>query len=133
MQSPQIQVNSDSSGTIVSVSDILFETDSATLTPDFIANLTQFAEILLSSSNYRLIIEGHTDNRGQETYNKTLSEKRAQNVLQFLVKQGVAPDNMTAIGYGMSHPIADNETAAGRKKNRRVDLVVREDINANEP
>ncbi len=126
MQSPQIQVNSDSRGTVISVSDILFKTDSATLTPDLSASLTRFAKILLSSANYRVMIEGHTDNRGPEAYNQKLSEQRAQSVLRFLREQGVAPDRLSAAGYGMSRPIDNNETADGRKKNRRVDLVVQE-------
>ena len=126
LQSAQIQVNSDARGTVISVSDILFKTDSASLTPDLIVSLTRFAKILLSSTNYRVIIEGHTDNRGPEAYNQALSEQRAQNVLQFLTGQGIAPDRLTAVGYGMSRPIDNNETADGRKKNRRVDLVVQE-------
>jgi outer membrane protein OmpA-like peptidoglycan-associated protein len=124
MQSSQIEVNSDARGTVISVSDILFKTDSAALTPDLTVSLTRFAKILLASTSYRVIIEGHTDNRGPETYNQTLSEQRAQNVLQFLTEQGVAPDRLSAVGYGMSRPIGDNETVEGRKKNRRVDLVV---------
>ena len=132
MQSPQIQVNSDSRGTVISVSDILFKTDSASLTPDLAANLTRFAKILLTSADYRVTIEGHTDNRGPEAYNQMLSEQRAQNVLQFLTEQGVAPDRLTAVGYGMSRPIGDNESAAGRKRNRRVDLVVNEEKSAND-
>lgn len=127
MQSPQIQVNSDSRGTVISVSDILFQTDSATLTPDLTTSLTRFAKILLSSADYQVMIEGHTDNRGPQAYNQTLSEQRAQNVLKFLTEQGVAPSRLSATGYGMSRPIDSNETAAGRKRNRRVDLVVHEE------
>lgn len=126
MQSPQIQVNSDSRGTVISVSDILFETNSAALTPDLSASLTRFAKILLQSTNDRVMIEGHTDNRGSEAYNQTLSEQRAQSVMRFLTEQGVAPDHMSAAGYGMSRPVGDNETAEGQKRNRRVDLVVQE-------
>lgn len=129
IRSPQIQIKSDSRSTVISVSDILFKTDSAALTPNLISSLSRFAKIVQSSPDYRLIIEGHTDNRGLESYNKYLSEQRARNVLQFLAKQGISPDRMTAKGYGMSRPIADNETAIGRKKNRRVDIVVQE----NEP
>jgi outer membrane protein OmpA-like peptidoglycan-associated protein len=126
MQSPQIQVNSDARGTVISVSDILFETGSTTLTPELIASLTRFAKILLTSANYRVMVEGHTDNRGPESYNQTLSEQRAQSVLQFLTGQGIAPERLSATGYGMSRPIDDNETTDGRKRNRRVDLVVQE-------
>ena len=126
MQSRQIRVGTDSRGTVISVSDLLFQTDSTSLTPELAATLTRFAKILLSSANYRVMIEGHTDNRGPEDYNLALSEKRAQNVLTFLVGQGVAPGRLSAAGFGMARPIDTNETAAGRKRNRRVDLVVKE-------
>ena len=127
MQSPQIQVGSDARGTVISVSDILFKTDSAGITPELSVNLTRFAEILLSNANYRVIIEGHTDNRGADDYNQTLSEKRAENVLTFLVGKGVSPDRLSAVGYGKSRPVDTNETPDGRKRNRRVDLVVQEE------
>jgi outer membrane protein OmpA-like peptidoglycan-associated protein len=130
MQSPQIQVAGDSRGTIISVSDILFKTDSASLTPDLITSLTRLAEILLASTNYRVVIEGHTDNRGPESYNQTLSEQRAANVRQFLAIRGVAADRLSAVGYGMSRPAGDNETVDGRKKNRRVDIVVQNTQNS---
>ena len=126
IQSPQIQVNSDSYGTVISISDILFETGSAGLTPDLIAGLTRLTDILLSSADYRVKIEGHTDDRGPEAFNQTLSEQRAQSVLTFLVEKGVTPDRLSAIGYGMSRPVDTNETAEGRRRNRRVDLIVQE-------
>ena len=129
MQSEQINVGTDSRGTVISVSDILFQTDSAGITPELAASLTRFAKILLSSENYRVIIEGHTDNRGAEDYNQTLSEQRARNVMKFLVGQGVAANRLSATGFGMSRPIDTNETAQGRQRNRRVDLVVQEGEN----
>ena len=126
MESPQIQVSNESRGTVISVSDILFKTDSAALTPDLATSLTKFAEILHSSGEYKVTIEGHTDNRGPEAYNQALSEQRAENVMKFLLEKGIAAGRLSAAGFGMTRPIADNETAAGRKKNRRVDLVVSE-------
>jgi predicted secreted protein len=61
---------------------------------------------------------------GTEQYNQTLSQQRGNAVLDYLVSQGVGAGNITATGYGMSNPIADNATAAGRAQNRRVQLVV---------
>jgi outer membrane protein OmpA-like peptidoglycan-associated protein len=72
----------------------------------------------------KVAIEGHTDSVGTEDYNLQLSKQRADAVREYLVKEGVQEDVITAIGLGMSQPIAGNESADGRKKNRRVELVV---------
>jgi len=126
LQSSLIQVTNDARGTIISMSDILFETGKANLTADLKTSLAKIAGILLVFKNSRVIVEGHTDNVGSEDYNQGLSEQRAQNVMAFLIEQGVTPSRLTAIGYGLSRPIADNETKEGRAKNRRVDLIVQE-------
>lgn len=126
LQSSLIQVTNDARGTIISMSDILFETGKANLTGDLKTSLAKIAGILLVFKNSQVIVEGHTDNVGSEEYNQGLSEQRAQNVMAFLIEQGVSPSRLTAIGYGLSRPIADNETKEGRAKNRRVDLIVQE-------
>jgi outer membrane protein OmpA-like peptidoglycan-associated protein len=126
LQSSLIQVTNDARGTIISMSDILFETGRANLTADLKTSLAKIAGILLVFKNSRVIVEGHTDNVGSEEYNQGLSEKRATNVMDFLIEQGVTPSRLTAIGYGLSRPIADNETKEGRARNRRVDLIVQE-------
>ena len=69
-------------------------------------------------------VEGYTDSTGGDDLNQKLSEARANTTRDFLVKQGVSPDNITAAGYGKSNPVADNTTTAGRAQNRRVNLVV---------
>lgn len=126
LQSSLIQVTNDARGTIISMSDILFETGKANLTADLKTSLAKIAGILLVFKNSRVIVEGHTDNVGSEEYNQGLSEQRAQNVMDFLIEQGVTPSRLTSIGYGFSRPIADNETKEGKAKNRRVDLIVQE-------
>lgn len=126
LQSSLIQVTNDARGTIISMSDILFETGKANLTPDLKTSLAKIAGILLVFKNSRVVVEGHTDNVGSEEYNQTLSERRAENVMNFLVEQGVNASRLTSIGYGLLRPIADNETKEGKAKNRRVDLIVQE-------
>jgi hypothetical protein len=69
-------------------------------------------------------VEGYTDNVGSESYNQKLSEQRANTVQSFLVTQGIPAQDVSAVGYGMSNPVADNSSAAGRKQNRRVEMVV---------
>lgn len=127
LQSSLIQVTSDARGTIISMSDILFETGKADLTADLKTSLAKIAGILIVFKTSNVIVEGHTDNVGSDEYNQALSERRAENVMNFLVEQGVAASRLTSVGYGLSHPIADNETKEGRAKNRRVDLIVQED------
>ena len=77
---------------------------------------------LKSDSRLTVLVEGHTDSVGTDAYNQKLSEKRADSVKSFLVSQGIASSRIETKGYGETQPIADNETAAGRAKNRRVDV-----------
>jgi outer membrane protein OmpA-like peptidoglycan-associated protein len=120
-----IQVSKDARGTIISMSDILFDVGKATLTQDLKTNLAKIAGILTIYKDANVTVEGHTDNVGGEEYNQKLSEKRASNVMDFLVSPGgIAPARLTSAGYGFSKPIADNATKEGRQKNRRVDLVI---------
>jgi OOP family OmpA-OmpF porin len=69
-------------------------------------------------------VEGHTDSQGSESYNQALSERRANTVLNYLVSNGIDGDRLSASGFGENSPVADNATAEGRARNRRVDLVV---------
>ncbi len=126
LQSSLIQVSNDARGTIISMSDILFEVNKANLTADLKTSLAKIAGILLVFKSSNIIVEGHTDNQGSAEYNQKLSEKRAENVMNFLIDQGVDPSRLTSVGYGFTKPIADNDTKEGRQKNRRVDLIVQE-------
>ncbi|MBN2038287.1 MAG: OmpA family protein, partial [Chitinispirillaceae bacterium] len=126
LRSALIQVTTDARGTIISMSDILFETNKANLTTDLKTSLAKIAGILIVFKNSKVVIEGHTDNTGTEEYNQKLSEARAENVMNFLIEQGVDAERLTAVGYGLRNPIADNSTKEGRQKNRRVDLIVQE-------
>mgnify|MGYP003462964896 FL=1 len=70
-------------------------------------------------------IEGHTDSRGSQSLNQTLSQQRADAVAQYLISRGIAPSRITTVGMGYGKPIADNKTAAGRQANRRVELTIK--------
>jgi outer membrane protein OmpA-like peptidoglycan-associated protein len=113
-------------GTILSLADVLFDFDKATLKRDVEFNLVKVATILNQFSEMKIAVEGHTDNVGTAEYNLDLSQRRAQAVRDFLVSQEVAPERMTVAGYGLTRPVADNATDAGRQKNRRVDLVIQD-------
>ena len=125
LNSALIQVSKDARGTIISMSDILFDVGKATLTQDLKTNLAKIAGILTIYKDANVQVEGHTDNVGGEEYNQKLSEKRAGNVREFLINPGgIAAARLTSMGYGFTKPIADNATKEGRQKNRRVDLVI---------
>jgi outer membrane protein OmpA-like peptidoglycan-associated protein len=110
-------------GLIVNLSDVLFDTGSATLKPGAREKLARVAGILLSHPDLKLEIEGHTDSVGDADYNQRLSENRADSVRAYLVAQGIAA-SVTTTGFGETHPVASNDTQAGRQQNRRVELVV---------
>ncbi len=111
-------------GLIVNMSDVLFDTGKYTLKPDAKIALAKVAGILQAYPGLKLQIEGYTDSVGGDDYNQKLSENRAGSVRDFLVSQGVPMANTSATGYGKNNPVADNGTAAGKAKNRRVQLVV---------
>jgi len=111
-------------GLVVSVGDVLFDTGKYTLKPPAREALARVAGIVSSHPGLNLQIEGYTDSTGGDELNQRLSENRANTVRDFLIGQGVNPQNTTALGYGKSYPVASNDTAAGRKLNRRVELIV---------
>ncbi|MCG6964112.1 MAG: OmpA family protein [Acidobacteria bacterium] len=120
-------------GLIVNLPDILFDVNQATLKPEAQLALAKLAGILLIMPELNLRVEGHTDATGSDAYNLSLSQQRAEAVRQLLQEQGVAGDRITTVGYGKSRPIADNATAEGRRKNRRVEIVIAEGVVAAEP
>jgi outer membrane protein OmpA-like peptidoglycan-associated protein len=119
-----LQTQETARGLIVNMSDVLFATNKYTLTPDAEIKLAKVSGILATYPNINVQIEGYTDNTGSDSYNLTLSQHRATSVQAFLIAQGVAPDKVTAQGYGPADPVADNSTSQGRAQNRRVSLVI---------
>src|SRR6202049_5153963 len=115
-------------GLIVSMPDVLFDFNKYTLKPEARERLARISGIVLAYPDLHLNIEGYTDSIGSDQYNQTLSEKRAATVRNYLVTSGVSINNVVAQGFGKADPVADNSTAAGRKLNRRVDLVVSGDV-----
>lgn len=105
-------------------SNLEFESGTAKIAAVSIESLHELAELLNTRTEYKLEINGHTDNSGKAATNKKLSQDRANAVKTYLASQGVAADRMTAKGFGSSKPIAENKTAAGRQKNRRVEFKI---------
>lgn len=100
-----------------------FSTTGNTIAPAHIANFDKVAETAKNYSEFSLIIEGHTDSKGNKAKNLQLSESRAQSVLSHLASKGVDPSRMTAVGKGSAEPVADNKTKEGRAKNRRIVIL----------
>lgn len=119
-----LQTKDTARGVVSQMSDVLFDINKATLKTDAMIRLAKISGILLSYPDISLEIDGYTDSTGTPQWNQVLSEQRAMAVRDFLVSQGVSVDNVTAQGFGQENPIASNETAAGRKANRRVELVL---------
>lgn len=104
--------------------DLLFASDEAELGPGAGATLDAMVAAIAREPNRRIVVEGHTDSTGEAAYNRELSRRRAEAVRQYLVAHGVAADRIVAVGKGEADPIAGNDTADGRKHNRRVDVIV---------
>lgn len=107
------------------VEDINFDTNKSTLKPRSFKILDEAVKLLKQYPTIRIDIHGHTDSQGPDAYNQKLSEARANAVRQYLVDKGIGPERLTAQGFGESEPIAPNNTAAGRAKNRRTEFKIR--------
>ncbi len=105
-------------------SDTGFDVNSATIKKGFQPTMLKISKIVNQYGKTHLTIVGHTDSTGSEAYNQSLSERRARSVEDYLLRKKVAPQRLAAVGRGESQPRADNRTAAGRKLNRRVDIVI---------
>jgi outer membrane protein OmpA-like peptidoglycan-associated protein len=110
---------------IIITEQVQFDTDRATIKPASDPLLDKVAEVFKGHEEIaRVEVEGHTDNKGSAVHNKTLSQRRAEAVLQALVKRGIAAKRLVAKGYGQEVPIADNNTEDGRQQNRRVQFKI---------
>ena len=119
-----LQTTDTSRGLVVNMADVLFETGKYNLSQDAQLKLAKLAGIIQAHPGLNLAIEGYTDTTGTEDFNMKLSQQRADTVRQFLVSQGLSADTITSKGLGPANPVADNSTAAGRKANRRVEIIV---------
>lgn len=111
-------------GTVLVLSDIMFDFDSASIKPGSDHALDEIAEFLISQDSSELKVEGHTDSLGTDGYNDELSRDRAEAVRNALVARGVPRSRITMAGYGEDYPVASNDSATGRQLNRRVEIVL---------
>lgn len=119
-----LQTTDTPRGLVVNMADVLFQSGKYALSQDAQLRLAKLTGIIQAHPGLNLAIEGHTDTTGSADFNMKLSQQRADAVRQFLISQGLSPDTITAKGLGQENPVADNSTAAGRKLNRRVEIIV---------
>jgi outer membrane protein OmpA-like peptidoglycan-associated protein len=119
-------VKQDPRGMVITLSGgVLFVTNKADLLPGAQVKLNQVADALATQdTESKIVVDGYTDSQGAAAYNQDLSQRRAQSVRDYLVTRGIAPDRITAQGFGLNSPVADNATPEGRANNRRVEIVV---------
>ncbi len=104
------------------IEGITFKTGSANILPGSFNVLDRAVQVLKEYPEIKLEVQGHTDNRGKADYNRDLSQRRAESVRSYLVSRGIAPERVTAVGYGLDQPIADNSSESGRSRNRRTEF-----------
>ena len=127
-------VKEEERGLVVTLSGgVLFRSAKSTLLSSAQVKLDQVANALLAVRARNLIVEGHTDSQGSESYNQGLSQRRADAVRDYLVQKGYPADRIQARGKGKGSPIADNASPEGRANNRRVEIIIERELQKPNP
>jgi outer membrane protein OmpA-like peptidoglycan-associated protein len=111
-------------GYVVTIGDVLFATDKATLTPEGMSTLRKLADVMAQNPDRTVLVEGFTDSTGSSSHNQELSERRASAVASALAGMGVARERVAMRAYGEAYPVAPNDNASNRQLNRRVEIVL---------
>ena len=119
-----LQAKPTDRGLVLTLGDVLFTTGKADLKLGATDNLNKLVAFLDKYPDRSIAIHGYTDSIGSEDYNQGLSERRAESVKSYLTGQGIGSSRITASGKGRSDPVADNDSAAGRQQNRRVEVII---------
>lgn len=120
----EFNVKETERGLVLTLGDVQFAPDQETLTPETARKLSPLVTILKEQPKRHIRIEGHADSSGEESYNLDLSQRRADAVRDFLTSNGIDSTRITARGYGETEAVASNATKAGRRENRRVEVIV---------
>ena len=120
----EMQATQTDRGMVLTLGDVLFELNKAELQGPGERTINELAAFLEKYEERRVRVEGYTDSTGSEEYNQQLSEQRAQAVVDELLNNGIARDRIEMEGYGEAYPVASNDDASGRARNRRVDIVI---------
>jgi outer membrane protein OmpA-like peptidoglycan-associated protein len=120
----EMQASQSERGMVLTLSDVLFDFDSANLKAGAQKAVNELANFLKEYPKRTIQIEGFTDSVGSAEYNKNLSQRRANALQSALIRDGISPQRITTIGYGEKYPVATNMNEAGRQQNRRVEIII---------
>ncbi len=126
-QLESMEAESTNRGLLFTLGDVTFEKSKAEIRPEAIESLEKLVTAINENPDRRVSIEGHTDSTGSESFNISLSQRRADNVKKALIERGISASRMDAVGLGEEFPVADNATDTGRQRNRRVDVIILND------
>ncbi len=119
-----LEAEATNRGLVLTLGDLLFAFDRSELEVGAASNLGKLVTFLKAYPNRNVVIEGYTDDVGAAEYNRDLSQRRADSVRSYLVQQGIAAERLSATGLGASQPLVSNDSASGRQRNRRVEIVI---------
>lgn len=122
-QMAALQAEKTERGMVLTLGDVLFDINEATLAPGASRNIAKIASFMRSYPERQAVIEGHTDSMGDDNYNLDLSRSRALAVRQALIEEGVSAARISTQGFGEALPVASNASSAGRQENRRVEII----------
>lgn len=123
-QMADLQAKKTERGMIITIGDVLFATNQATLTPNGVNTVRKLADVLTQNPNRTVLVEGFTDSTGTSAHNQELSERRAASVASALTGMGIGRERVAMRGYGEAYPVAGNASAGDRQLNRRVEIVL---------
>ncbi|MDO9467347.1 MAG: OmpA family protein [Thiobacillus sp.] len=126
-QLKELDAKQTARGMVITLGDVLFSVNKAELSSGGVRNVQKLANFLNQYPQRKVLIEGHTDSTGSLSINQPLSERRADAVRTALVGMGISGDRIQTRGYADAHPVASNNTAAGRQLNRRVEIILSDD------
>jgi len=124
LQMEALQAKPTDRGLVLTLGDVLFMSGRADLKTGATGHLSKLVTFLNQYPDRTVAIEGYTDSVGGEDYNQELSERRANSVKSYLARQGIGAARLSASGRGDSDPVAENDSAAGRQQNRRVEVII---------
>lgn len=127
MQLKELNAIKTERGLVITLGDVLFRTNQAQLESGGMRTVQKLANFLRQYSQRKVLIEGHTDSIGSDSYNQELSERRANAVRVALIDSGISSDRIASHGYGKAYPVASNDSADSRQLNRRVEIVLSDD------
>ncbi len=130
MQLKELNAKQTERGLMITLGDVLFRSNKAQLQSGGLRNVQKLADFLNQYPQYKVLVEGHTDSIGSDSANQELSERRAYAVRTALIDMGIGSDRIRTRGYADAFPVADNDSAASRQLNRRVEIIL-SDVNGN--